>query len=196
MSSHDQTRHYTSSASLLWCLNIMCSTQASWRRCLACVIRRLTVPRMVCAWKWPNYSPRYSLAHISRLEVSFYGVLGILVLFAEGSCSLEYFRRYKSTQISTILARFRLIPTSLRNSTNAPESSENENECPFSGFTAGPSAQAQSQAQTQARSIEECLNLLSAGFLRGGVGFLKGGTGMTQNLARDVRVGVTMVRVY
>ena len=40
-------------------------------------------------------------------------------------------------------------------------------------------------------TLEEVLNLLSSGFLRGGFGFLKGSTVGSSNVSRDVRVGVT-----
>jgi hypothetical protein len=58
------------------------------------------------------------------------------------------------------------------------------------------SSSASQQASTPQRPLDDCLSLLAAGFLRGGVGFLKGSTGMTTNLPRDVRVGVTMVRTF
>lgn len=39
--------------------------------------------------------------------------------------------------------------------------------------------------------LEELLNLLSSGFLRGGFGFLKGSTVGSSNISRDIRVGVS-----
>jgi hypothetical protein len=50
---------------------------------------------------------------------------------------------------------------------------------------------------TKQTSLEEVLNILMSGFLRGGVGFLKGTGEMikgTSGINREVRVGVTHVK--
>ena len=41
--------------------------------------------------------------------------------------------------------------------------------------------------------LEDCCNLLAAGFLRGGTGFLRGSSGVTTNLPKEIRTGVSLV---
>uniref|UniRef100_A0A914XTE3 HEAT repeat-containing protein 5B n=1 Tax=Plectus sambesii TaxID=2011161 RepID=A0A914XTE3_9BILA len=56
--------------------------------------------------------------------------------------------------------------------------------------------QQQTTANSNKASIDDCLNLLGAGFLRGGIGgFLKGGTTATANLPKEIRIGVTLAYV-
>lgn len=60
-----------------------------------------------------------------------------------------------------------------------------------SNFPGKPQQQTTANNKT---SIDDCLNLLGAGFLRGGIGgFLKGGTTATANLPKEIRIGVTLV---
>ena len=50
-------------------------------------------------------------------------------------------------------------------------------------------------SKTKKISIDEMFDLMSSGFLRGGIGFLKGGSGelLKTTMPQEVRVGVTQV---
>ncbi len=43
-------------------------------------------------------------------------------------------------------------------------------------------------------ALEDAMNLLASGFLRGGSGFLRSSTGLAANLPREIRTGVALVR--
>jgi len=50
---------------------------------------------------------------------------------------------------------------------------------------------------TKITPIDDCLNLLAVGFLRGGIsGFLKGSTGVMAGIPKEVRIGVSLVWLH
>ena len=52
--------------------------------------------------------------------------------------------------------------------------------------------------KTKKTSMSEMFDLMSSGFLRGGIGFLKGGSGelLKTTMPQEVRVGVTQVQIW
>lgn len=66
---------------------------------------------------------------------------------------------------------------------------------PKAAFGGGKSMTAsQSAAASKALALEECLQIISTGFLKGGGGILRGSANVVSGVAKEVRVGSSLVK--